>query len=201
MEISLQRLVLSARVERQSEECTYISTKLMSGSSAIDPTKVPSVSPVCVQAANKLLAAGDSAGAAVTQGICIAQCQTLHDLIESCFGNNSAHFHFALYCGTVNGTNCLTVRNGMTYTQLDSVVSSNCGPANATSCNSSCTSALRDIKQYSGCCGLTNEKIYAACNITAQAPCTNSFFAGGGARELATMTVQLFTTFIILLTL
>ena len=93
-----------------------MSTKLAYGSGAIDVAQVPSVSPVCVQAANNLLAAGTSASAAVAHGICIAECETLYDLIKSCFGQNSADFHFDLYCGTNNGTDCLTARYGPTYT-------------------------------------------------------------------------------------
>ena len=202
MAISLPHLVFSARVERRSsDECTYLSTKLAYGSSAIDSTKVPSVSPVCVQAANNLLAAGLAASAAVAHGICITQCQSLYDLLAECFGKSSADFHFDLYCGTVNGTDCLTVRNGTTFTQLATTVTGKCPASNATSCTSNCTSALQDVKAYSGCCGLTYQDKYAACNMTQQSGCTNSLFTGSGAQSRAATTDWLCTTFFILVTL
>lgn len=193
--LSAISLVSTTRIERKSPtECAYMSTKLVYGSGAINASQVPSVSPVCIQVANDLLAAGIGASAAVAHGICIAQCQALYDLIESCFGKASADFHFDLYCGTTNGTDCLTVRHGPTYTQLASTVTANCGPANATSCTGSCVTSLQSIKAYSGCCGLNNQQSYNACNITLQAPCGNSLFGSG----IAVMTSQ-FTSILMIL--
>ena len=184
MAFSLDRLVSSTRVVRQSStECTYISTKLKAGSSQIDPSQVPSLSPVCVQAANNLLAAGVAATPAVLQGICITQCQTLYNLIAGCYGNSSADFQLNLYCGTINGTDCQTVRYGSTYKQLNSTVAANCGPPNATSCTSNCTTALQNAVNYAGCCSLNNQASYNACNITLPGQCAmfNGMYSGAEA--------------------
>ena len=128
--------------------------------------------------------------------------RSLYNLLNVCFGKSAADFHFDLYCGTINGTDCLTVRYGATYMQLDSIVSVNCGPTNATACSSNCTASLQSIKQYSGCCGLVNQERYDACNITSQAGCTNSLFTSNGATLLiASTTAWLCTAFIVLISL
>ena len=191
--------VAKARVQRQSTaECDYIKTKLTYGSSPIDPAKVPSVSPVCVQAANNLLVAGMNASLAVAHGICITQCQSLYELIKNCFGKSSADFHFDLYCGVINGTDCLTVRQSSTYTQLASIVSANCGPNNTTpSCTNNCTTALQIIKGYSGCCGLVNQDMYSACNVSLQGPCTNALFTANGAKATHLFYLNIFVNIII----
>ena len=120
---------------------------------------------------------------------CIAECQSLFDLIGRCYGVQYSDNVASLECGKFNNRNCSDT--GSNGTNLIREVQTAC--SNSTYCPSRCANAIAAAEQYGGCCfasDLNGPKVL--CGQQSIAPCSTIVSSGSETIQFNLLIAMIF---------